>query len=55
VRILANLMARKQGYDALLFEKINKKSFDTYVKAIQKSAEKDYALMVALISSIFPG
>jgi cell filamentation protein len=54
-RMLANLMARKQGYDALLFEKINKENFDIYVKAIQKSAEKDYTLMIAFISSIFPG
>ena len=54
-RMLANLMARKQGYDALLFEKINKENFDSYVKAVQKSAEKDYALMIALITAIFPG
>jgi cell filamentation protein len=53
-RMLANLMARKQGYDALLFEKITQENFDTYVKAIQKSAEKDYALMIAFISAIFP-
>jgi cell filamentation protein len=53
-RILANLMARKEGYDALQFEKINQENFDTYVKAIQKSAEKDYRMMISLISTIFP-
>jgi cell filamentation protein len=53
-RILANLMARKQGYDALSFEKINKENFDTYVKAIQKAAEKDYEPMTAFIAFIFP-
>ena len=53
-RILANLMARKQGYDALLFEKINKSNFSIYVTAIQKSAEKDYVPMIDFITSIFP-
>ncbi|WP_256005307.1 Fic/DOC family protein [Pedobacter deserti] len=53
-RILANLMARKQGYDSLLFEKINKTNFSIYVTAIQKSAEKDYQPMIDFITSIFP-
>lgn len=54
-RLLANLMARKEGYKALQFEKINEGNFDTYVRAIQKSAGQDYSLMVEFISSIFPG
>lgn len=53
-RILANLMARKQGFDSLLFEKIDGVNFSIYVNAIQKSAEKDYQPMIDFISSIFP-
>lgn len=53
-RMLANLMARKQGYDSLLFEKVNKENFNIYVKAIQKAAEKDYEPMIEFIASIFP-
>lgn len=48
-RLLANLMARKQGIPSLKFEKIK---FDDYVKAVQKVSEKDYSLMQKLISSI---
>jgi len=44
-RILANLMSRKQGYDALKFELITEKEFDNYVLAVQSSADKDYEKM----------
>ena len=54
-RILANLMSRKQGYDALEFGKVGEKEFEFYVAAVQNSAEKDYRQMVAFIASIFPG
>lgn len=54
-RILANLMARKQGYLALEFEKVGEKEFEQYVAAVQKAAEKDYNPMVAFIQAIFPG
>ena len=53
-RILANLMARKQGYGSLLFEKIGKKEFELYVLAIQLSAKKEYTKMEEFINSIFP-
>jgi len=53
-RILANLMARKSGYDALQFDRVGKKAFEFYVSAVQKSAEKDYELMIAFIRSVFP-
>lgn len=53
-RILANLMSRKQGYESLEFEKVGEKEFEFYVSAVQKSAGKDYSLMVEFISSIFP-
>jgi cell filamentation protein len=53
-RILANLMARKQGYHALQFEKISEKEFEFYVAAVQQSAEKRYDRMEQFIASIFP-
>jgi cell filamentation protein len=53
-RILANLMARKQGYKPLLFEKVGKKEFKFYISAVQKSAEKDYSKMEKFITAIFP-
>ena len=53
-RILANLMLRKQGYDALKFELIDSKTFELYVKAVQFSAKQDYSKMESLIQLIFP-
>lgn len=53
-RVLANLMARKQGYSSLKFETVGKKEFDVYVSAVQKSAGKDYSQMIAFIHSVFP-
>lgn len=53
-RMLANLMVRKQGYESLLFERINTDNFSIYINAIQKSAEKDYEPMKKFIESIFP-
>ncbi|MCO5948107.1 hypothetical protein [Mucilaginibacter flavidus] len=35
--------------------KLRDVNFTIYVKAIQKSAEKDYRLMIKFIGSIFPG
>lgn len=49
-RILANLMCRKQGYKPLKF---NKEDFETYIRAIQMVADKNYALMIDYIRSIF--
>ena len=48
-RLLANLMARKQGIATLQFEKIR---FEEYVIAVQKVSEKDYSFMEKLISTI---
>lgn len=53
-RLLANLMARKSGYNSLHFEKVKEKEFDFYVSAVQKSAKGDYEEMIAFIRSIFP-
>lgn len=54
-RILANLMARKQGYDALKFELITEMEFENYVLAVQASADKHYEQMEKIIDFIFPG
>lgn len=54
-RILANLMCRKQGYDALKLELITESNFADYVAAVQMSAKKDYSKMEEIIRLIFPG
>jgi cell filamentation protein len=54
-RLLGNLMVRKAGYESLRFEKVGKKEFEEYVKAVQNCANKDYAKMIDFIKSIFPG
>lgn len=52
-RILANLMARKQGYKGLKFEKIDEVTFDDYVRAVQAAADKDYQRMEKIIRLLF--
>ncbi len=54
-RLLANLMCRKAGYEALKFERVGKKEFEKYVSAVQNCAKRDYSLMIDFIRSIFPG
>lgn len=49
-RVLANLMARKQGYNGLNFKYLD---FDEYVIAVQQSARRDYSLMEKIIISAF--
>lgn len=46
-RILANLMARKQGYASLNFKRIN---FDEYIIAVQQVARRDYSKMERIIA-----
>lgn len=53
-RLLANLMIRKAGYESLKFERVGKKEFEEYVKAVQNCANKDYAKMIDFIKFIFP-
>lgn len=53
-RILANLMARKQGFGALEFGKIKEEHKAIYISAIQHCASKDYRRIIELIKSIFP-
>lgn len=52
-RILANLMARKQGYKGLNFEIINEKLFPKYVVAVQTVADKNYLPMEKVIKLLF--
>ena len=49
-RILANLMARKQGYTGLNFRRVN---FDEYIIAFQQVARKDYSRMEKIITYAF--
>ena len=49
-RILANLMARKQGYPGLNFKRID---FNEYIIAVQQVARKDYSRMERIIAYTF--
>jgi len=53
-RVLANLMARRQGYNSLDFSEIAGKKFQEYVFAIQMAADKNYVGMINFIGRIFP-
>jgi cell filamentation protein len=52
-RVLANMMARKQGYKGLNFDKIDDKVFPKYVSAVQAVAGKDYLAMERIIKLLF--
>jgi cell filamentation protein len=52
-RVLANLMARKQGIKGLNFEKITEKVFPEYVIAVQSVADRNYEPMEKIIKLIF--
>jgi len=52
-RVLANLMARKQGIKGLNFEKITEKVFPEYVIAVQSVADRNYKAMEKIIKLIF--
>lgn len=52
-RILANLMARKQGHKGLNFDKINDEVFKNYVSAVQSVADKNYEPMEKIVKLIF--
>ena len=49
-RILANLMARKQGYPGLNVKRID---FNEYIIAVQQVARKDYSRMERIIAYTF--
>ncbi len=52
-RVLANLMARKQGHKGLNFDKIDDKVFPKYLSAVQAVADKDYTKMEGIIKLLF--
>ncbi len=52
-RVLANLMAVKQGFDFLGFYKITQRQFTSYIYAVQSAAEENYEPMRKIISAIF--
>ncbi|MBS2210834.1 Fic family protein [Carboxylicivirga mesophila] len=52
-RILANMMAIKQGYDFLGFYKITQRQFKDYIIAVQSAAEQNYQPMTDIINAIF--
>jgi cell filamentation protein len=52
-RVLANLMARKQGFRGLNFDRIDEKVFPKYVSAVQSAAKKDYLPMERIIRLLF--
>jgi cell filamentation protein len=52
-RVLANLMARKQGIKGLNFEKITENVFPEYVIAVQSVADRNYEPMEKIINLIF--
>lgn len=57
MRILANLMSYKQGYEELEFEPVGKdgKMRDRYYKCVQAAAEENYQPMIDLIDMLLPG
>lgn len=52
-RVLANIMAVKQGFDYLGFYKITQRQFQQYIFAVQSAAEENYEPMCKIIRSIF--
>jgi len=52
-RVLANLMAAKQGHDFLDLNKILENKFESYIKAVQAAANEDYVPMEKIIRLVF--
>lgn len=53
-RLLADMMAMKQGYHKLRFDRVGRKEFDVYVSAVQSAAIGDRVPMQEFIRSVFP-
>ena len=52
--MLANLMAEKEGYDRLPFERLETdKMFNEYIIAVQQAASMNYEPMRELIALLF--
>lgn len=56
MRILANLMSYKQGYDEIDVEPISKggEMRKRYIKGVQAAGQEDYKPMIQLIGELFP-
>ena len=52
-RLLASLMAQKEGFSPLNFKIITEDKFTGYVQAVQKAADKDYSYMEKIIRMTF--
>lgn len=52
-RLLASLMAQKEGFPPLNFKIITEDKFTGYVQAVQKAADKDYSYMEKIIRMTF--
>lgn len=52
-RILADLMASKEGQESLKWEKITTKIYPSYVAAVQSASKKDYKPMRKIIELVF--
>jgi len=53
-RLLADMMAQKQGHGKLRWERVGRKHFEEYVNAVQRAAVGDHSPMEAIIRSVFP-
>jgi cell filamentation protein len=53
-RLLADMMAQKQGYGKLQWERIGRVRFDEYVQAVQQAALNNRPPMEDIIRSVFP-
>lgn len=53
-RLLADMMAQKQGYGKLHWERVGRERFDDYVSAVQQAALDNRPPMEAIIRSVFP-
>ncbi|PWD97795.1 Fic/DOC family protein [Marinilabilia rubra] len=52
-RVLANLMAARQGHDFLDFNKIMENNFEAYIKGVQAAANENYVQMEKIIRLVF--
>lgn len=53
-RLLADMMAQKQGHGKLRWERIGRERFDDYVQAVQQAAVSNRQPMEDIIRSVFP-
>ena len=54
-RLLADMMAQKQGFGKLRWEHVGREHFDDYVHAVKQAALDNRSPMEGIIRSVFPG